>query len=162
MEKYHLRRTDKEIVEETDILEIIDRQEFLTIALCKDNQPYLVSLNYGFDKNAKCFYFHCAKEGRKISYMKSNPKVYGQIIEDLKYKAGECSYAYRSVQFDGIVEFVDGHLEKRHALSLMIEKLERPDQIESMKTKFITDSSVDKVTIGKISNLQFSGKEERL
>ena len=162
MEKYHLRRSEKKIKSDEEILAIIHRQEFLTIALCKKNQPYLVSLNYGFDIDRSCFYFHCANEGRKIDFLKDNSIVYGQILEKLAYKEGECSYAYRSVQFEGEVSFLENIDEKKHALNLMVEKIENPDLIEKTKAKFITDSSVQKVFIGKIAVKEFSGKEERL
>ena len=124
MQKYHLRRSDKKIKKIEDIIGIINRQEYLTLALCNTNQPYLVSLNYGYDPEKKCFYFHCANEGKKIDFLKANPIVYGQILEELKYKVGECSYAYRSVQFDGSVSFLNDKDEKKHALNLMVDKIE--------------------------------------
>jgi nitroimidazol reductase NimA-like FMN-containing flavoprotein (pyridoxamine 5'-phosphate oxidase superfamily) len=162
MQNYHLRRSDKEITDYNEILTIIERQEYLTIALCCNNEPYLVSLNYGFDKASRCFYFHCADEGKKIDFLRTNPKIYGQILESLKYKEGECSYAYRSVQFDGIVSFLENNEEKKRALALMIEKIENPNLISRTKEKYITNSSVQKVCIGKIHINYFTGKEERL
>jgi nitroimidazol reductase NimA-like FMN-containing flavoprotein (pyridoxamine 5'-phosphate oxidase superfamily) len=162
MEKYHLRRTDKKIKKKEEIFEIINRQEYLTLALCNNYQPYLVSLNYGFDQEEMCFYFHCAIEGKKLDFLHANPIVYGQILEDLKYKEGECSYAYRSVQFEGEVTFLSDNNEKKHALNLMIEKVESPILIQKTKEKHITDAAVEKVLIGKITAKEFTGKEERL
>ena len=83
MQKYHLRRTDKQIKNIEEIYGIIQRQEYLTLALCKNDDPYLVSLNYGFDLDSDCFYFHCASEGKKLEYLQSNPAVYGEILEEL-------------------------------------------------------------------------------
>lgn len=162
MEKYHLRRTDKKIKKKEEIFNIINRQEYLTLALCNNNHPYIVSLNYGFDQEDKCFYFHCASEGKKLDFLIANPIVYGQILEDLKYKEGECSYAYRSVQFEGEVTFLKDNNEKKHALNLMVEKIENPILIPKTKEKYVTDSAVEKVYIGKIVVKEFTGKEERL
>ncbi|MHA1110653.1 MAG: pyridoxamine 5'-phosphate oxidase family protein [Promethearchaeota archaeon] len=162
MQKYHLRRTDKKIKKTEDIIDIVNRQEYLTLALCNNNRPYLVSLNYGFDQEKMCFYFHCAAEGKKIDFLKANSIVYGQILEDLKYKEGECSYAYRSVQFEGEVTFLKDNLEKKHALNLMIEKIENPALIQKTKEKHVTVSAIEKVFIGKITVNEFTGKEERL
>jgi len=162
MQKYHLRRSDKKIKNQEEIIEIINRQEFLTIAMCKNNTPYLVSLNYGYDPKNSCFYFHCANAGKKLDYLESNATVYGQILEELKYKEGECSYAYRSVQFEGHVSFLEEISEKIKALNLMVEKLETPELVLKTKEKHITDSAVQKVRIGKILVDKFTGKEERL
>jgi nitroimidazol reductase NimA-like FMN-containing flavoprotein (pyridoxamine 5'-phosphate oxidase superfamily) len=162
MQKYHLRRAEKKIKKKEVIYEIINRQEYLTIALCKNNQPYIVSLNYGFDSNEMCFYFHCASEGKKIDFLRSNPIVYGQILEELKYKEGECAYAYRSVQFEGKVIFLENIDEKKNALNLMIEKIETSNLVEKTKEKHITNAAVEKVFIGKIIVKEFTGKEELL
>ena len=162
MQKYHLRRSDKKIKKNEDIIAIVNRQEFLTLALCNNNQPYLVSLNYGYDPEKKCFYFHCANEGKKIDFIQLNPIVYGQILEELKYKEGECSYAYRSVQFEGKVSFLKDTEEKKYALNLMVDKIENSALIQKTKEKHITDSAIEKVSIGKISVSEFTGKEERL
>lgn len=162
MQQYHLRRIDKEIKNQDEIIEIINRQDYVTLALSYNNYPYLVSLNYGYDSDKMCFYFHCANEGKKIDYIRSNSLVYGQILEDLKYKESKCSYAYRSVQFDGEVSFIEDNKEKKHALILMIEKIENPELIEETKKTFLTESAVEKVFIGKIIVKKFTGKEERL
>ncbi len=162
MQKYHLRRSDKKIKNNEDIFAIINRQEYLTLALCKNNQPYLVSLNYGFDPSRECFYFHCANEGKKLEFFQANSNVYGQILEELKYQEGKCSYAYRSVQFEGQVSFITNIEEKKHALNLMIEKIESPTLINKTKEKFVTKSALQKIFIGKIIIREFTGKEERL
>ncbi|MBN2155969.1 MAG: pyridoxamine 5'-phosphate oxidase family protein [Candidatus Lokiarchaeota archaeon] len=162
MEKYHLRRFDKEITDYNEIKGIIQRQEYLTLAMSRLNRPYLVSLNYGYDVKQKCFYFHCASEGKKIDYLYSNPRIYGQILENLKYLEGKCSYAYRSVQFEGEVSFVEKDYEKKHALQLMVDKLEIPALINKTKEKFMTDSAIENVVIGKINVTKFSAKEEKL
>ena len=162
IQKYHLRRTDKKINDLKEIQKIIQNQDFLTLALCKDNTPYIVSLNYGYDANTSCFYFHCAKEGKKIDFLEANPEVYGQILEQLKYKEGECAYAYRSVQFEGTVSFLQDTNEKKQALNLLIDSIENPELINKTKQKFVTTSATEKVHIGKISIKEISGKEERL
>jgi nitroimidazol reductase NimA-like FMN-containing flavoprotein (pyridoxamine 5'-phosphate oxidase superfamily) len=162
MEKYHLRRSDKKIKNPEEIMAIIKRQEYLTLAMCRDNNPYLVTLNYGFHPARSCFYFHCANEGKKLDILKLNSRIYGQILENLKYKEGECSYAYRSVQFEGRVSWVTDTEEKKEALNLMVEKMEKPELIDLTKTKFLTSSAVQNVCIGKITVNEFIGKEEQL
>ena len=50
MDAYHLRRNEKEIRSREDLLAVIKAGEFMTIALCRDSEPYLVSVNYAADQ----------------------------------------------------------------------------------------------------------------
>jgi nitroimidazol reductase NimA-like FMN-containing flavoprotein (pyridoxamine 5'-phosphate oxidase superfamily) len=86
--KYRLRRKDKEISDQTELRNILKITKYVTIALCMDNRPYLVSLSHGYDETRNCIYFHCAKAGKKIDYIKSNNTVWGQAIEDHGYAEG--------------------------------------------------------------------------
>ena len=69
---YHVRRKDKEITDIAVLKKILKSAKYVTIAFSMDNQPYLVSLSHGYDENRNCIYFHCAKEGKKLDYLKSN------------------------------------------------------------------------------------------
>lgn len=157
MSAYHLRRAEKAITEKSEILEIIHKQSYMTLGLCREGQPYLMTVNYGFDEAEGCFYFHCAGEGKKIDYMKANPKVWGQILEDRGYLDGQCDHAYRSIHFAGRVTFVEEMKAKRHALSLMIEHLE--SNPEAMKARLLTSEKLTGVTIGRVTVESLSGKE---
>ncbi len=157
MEPYHMRRTELEIKSESKMLEIIRGRDFLTLAMSLADRPYLVSLNYSFDPVMRCFYFHCARTGRKIDMLSSNPFVWGQVVEDLGYVEGECEYGYRSVMFEGKVSFIDDVAEKRRALELMIEGYERNP--EEAKKRIIGEDSLEKVCVGKIQVLSMTGKE---
>ena len=163
MSTYHtdldhpLRRKDKQITEEHELLDIIQGQKLMTLAMCKDQDPYLVTLNYGFDLEAKCFYFHCAKEGKKLAYLIANPIVWGQVLEDHGYLDGECSHAFRTVQFRGRVAFLDDVEAKRAALHLMIDQLESdPGPIKERLTK---SAGLKNVVVGKIQVDYLSGKQ---
>lgn len=154
---YHLRRLEKAITERETMLAIIHAEKYLTLALCRDNEPYLVTMNYGFDAAANCFYLHCADEGKKIDYWRSQPVVWGQILDDHGYVAGACDHAYRTVQFKGRVTFVEATAEKRRALSLMIDQLE-PDPT-SVKARLLSPERLANVTIVRIDIKSLSGKE---
>ncbi|MGC9348419.1 MAG: pyridoxamine 5'-phosphate oxidase family protein [Anaerolineae bacterium] len=156
MTSYHLRRTEKEIEDEEELFNIIARNKYLTIAMSKDNAPYLVTLSYGFDGEARCFYFHCANQGRKIDYLQANSAIWGQILEDCGYVDGECNHAFRTVQFRGTVGFVDSLEEKTHAIALMLDQLE-PDP-EPMKQRLMKPESLRNLTMGKILVHEMTGK----
>lgn len=140
-----------------EIQEVIDSQRVMTLAMCKDDEPYLASINYGFDKESQCFYFHCAKEGKKIDFLKANPTVWGQVLEDTGYIQSECEHTYRTVQFRGKVDFVDGLGEKKKILALMINQLENDPN--PVKERLILDKKVLNVGVVRVKVESFSGKK---
>lgn len=157
MENYHLRRKEK-VMEKDEIIQVLKRNMILTIALSMDNIPYLVTMDYAFDEQEMCFYFHCARTGKKIDYILANSAVWGQILEDDGYILSECSHAYKSVHFKGQVEFLEEISQKKEILSFMIDQFEQNP--EPVKTRFITDSSMENVRVGKIQITEIMGKKE--
>ena len=129
----------------------------MTLAMCRDNQPYLVTMNYGYDQDASSLYFHCANEGKKLDYLQVNPKIWGQIIEDRGYVNGECSHAYRCIEFEGIVDFLETFEEKKHALDLIVDQIE-PEPKE-LKQRMVTESRISGVTIGRVRITSISAKK---
>ncbi len=145
---YHMRRTDKEILDPTEQIIPLRKAQFITLALCSGNEPYLVTLSHGFDEEANCLYFHCAKEGKKIDILKANPIVWGQALIDLGYQQGRCDHLYYTTQFKGRVTFLNSDAEKTQALNVMVRQIEtNPEEVISKQVK---PSSMAKVLIGKI------------
>jgi nitroimidazol reductase NimA-like FMN-containing flavoprotein (pyridoxamine 5'-phosphate oxidase superfamily) len=157
MKEYHMRRQELEIKSNKKMRDIIAGQECMTIAMCKGREPYLVTVTYAYDSRGHSFYFHCAPVGKKIDYLKANPIVWGQVLEDLGYVTGECEHNYRTVMFRGKAEFIVDVKEKRRALGLMIDKLEKKP-IEARK-RLITESSLEKASIVRVKAVELSGKE---
>jgi uncharacterized protein len=157
MNDYHFRRPEKMITDRAAMLQIIGGQQIMTLALARDNQPYLVTLDYAYDTARNCFYFHCADHGRKIDYLAANPAVWGQILEDRGYLNGRCDHAYRTVHFAGQVEWLQDPAEKRHALELMIEHFESDP--EPVKRKLLGENRVAAVAIGCIRVQEMTGKQ---
>ena len=153
---YHIRRKDREIKSRAEIIDIVNRQKLLTIAMCKDGEPYLITANYGFDEKNNCFYIHCARRGKKIDFLRANPKVWGTIVEDNGYVQGECEHKYRSVHFEGEAELITDLERKREALEFMIDFLE--EEPERGKREFITKTKFLNTMIIKIKVSRFTGK----
>ena len=57
--------------------------------------------------------------------LRTNPRVWGQVIEDRGYIAGQCSHAYRSVMFEARAEFVADLEREAATLSLLIVHADR-------------------------------------
>ena len=154
-----MRRDDRSMSKRSELLEVIDKQRHMTIAMAKDNNPYLATVNYAFDERSNCFFFHCAGVGKKVDYLRSNSGVWGQILDDLGYIEGECDHGYRTVQFRGSAKLIVHKAEKRKALNLMIEKLEKYP--EAAKKRFIKESTLSKVVIVQIDVKEMTGKSNR-
>jgi nitroimidazol reductase NimA-like FMN-containing flavoprotein (pyridoxamine 5'-phosphate oxidase superfamily) len=157
MKRYHLRRRDKMIRTKKEIFEIVRSQKYLTLALCLGREPYLVSLNYGFDPKENCFYFHCGKTGKKMDFLKANPLVWGQIIDDRGYRPGQCDHDYRTVQFRGRVSFLKSVPAMRRAIYLMTGQLE-PDP-GPVRRSVKSDSAFKNAALGRIRVQYFTGKK---
>ncbi len=138
-------------------LDLLRSQWVLTIAMCNGDEPYLVTMDYLFVEAEKCFYLHCANEGRKLQILSANPRVWGQIVEDRGYIPGVCSHAYRCVMFQGRVEPVADHQEKRRLLELMIDRFE-PDP-EPLKQRMLKNPALDRVTVLRVRIEALSGKQ---
>jgi uncharacterized protein len=160
MQTYHLRRAEKAITDPHEMWAIIAAQKVMTLALCKDNVPYLVTLNYGYEQDAGRLYFHCAGEGKKLDYIRANPAVWGQIVEDNGYRDGQCDHAFRSVHFQGRITFVEDIEDKRRALFLMIDRLESDPA--AVKARQVTPKALEKVLIGQVHIEAMTGKANQL
>ena len=99
---YHMRRKDRKINDENVLYDIVNKGQFAVLALCRKNEPYCVTLSYGFEKARRTLYFHAANTGLKLDILKENPEVCLTIIEDNGYLKTVCSHAYRTVVIRGI------------------------------------------------------------
>jgi nitroimidazol reductase NimA-like FMN-containing flavoprotein (pyridoxamine 5'-phosphate oxidase superfamily) len=127
---FHVRRREKEITDERLLKKILKNSKYVTIALSMNNQPYLVSLSHGYDEEHNCLYFHCAKEGKKLHYLKANNTVWGQALLDHGYSEDEeCTQLYASVHFSGKVTLIENITEKREGMKCMMSQLKNPDSL---------------------------------
>lgn len=72
-----MRRKDREITDICAILDLVSECKVCRLAMTDGGVPYIVPLNYGYEyaDGALTFYFHSAKEGRKLEILKKNPTV---------------------------------------------------------------------------------------
>ncbi len=157
MKTWHTRHPDRAIADPTEIARIVAGQKFLTLAMCAENQAYLVTLSHAFDAEHNCFYFHCAPTGRKLDLIRANPQVYGQVLEDRGYVSTECEHRYRTVQFEGKAELVADPDEKLRALRLLIERLEPAP--EPVKARLLNPERLTGVGVIRVTVTGWSGKQ---
>jgi len=154
-QKYHLRKTEKAMPDHADHLAVVRSQKFLTMAMAHDNEPYLVTMNYAFSEPENCFYVHCAPEGKKMDFLHRNPRFWGQVVQDCGYAAGDCSHNYKSLMFEGQVEFLESEAEQRRALELMIDQLEP----EPQKVKRMLAGKLEGVAVLRLRVQSMTGKQ---
>jgi len=158
--RYHVRRRDKEITDADILKKILKSTQYVTLAMSMDGQPYLVSLSHGYDEARNCIYFHCAKEGKKLDYLRSNNAVWGQTLLDYGYNRSddpcECNHFYASVHFSGKVTFLEDAEEKRHALECIIRQLDGdPEPLIAR----LTPGRMNRAFIGRIDIEFMTGKK---
>ena len=154
---FHVRRKDREVTDSDALKKVLKSTKYVTIALCVNDEPYLVSLSHGYDEPRNCLYFHCADEGKKLVYLKANSKVWGQAVQDYGV-TDECDYAYTSVHFKGTVSLIEDLREKQHAMEVMVRQLsENPEE----KLAKIKTEKLAKTTMGRIDVSYMTGKKHQ-
>jgi nitroimidazol reductase NimA-like FMN-containing flavoprotein (pyridoxamine 5'-phosphate oxidase superfamily) len=154
---FHVRRKDREITDSDALRKVLKSTKYITVALCMDHEPYLVSLSHGFDEKRNCIYFHCASEGKKLVYAKSNNKVWGQVVQDYGV-TDECDYAYTSVHFSGRLVMVDDLREKQHAIEVMVKQLSPNPEAKLAKIK---PEKLAATAVGRIDIDGMTGKQHQ-
>ncbi len=158
MQHYHLKnRPNRELKDRNEIIDILKNGKFAVISMCKDNEPYIVTLSYGYDSNTDSLYFHCAPKGLKMDFLAENSNVCATIIEDHGYIDNECGHAYKSVVFWGDMKCVEDLNEKKHGMSILLHHLEKKDTV--IKEKMLkSDSFYSKMEILRLDIKQIHGK----
>lgn len=154
-----MRRVEKEIKDKKDLIEILKKGNYSVISMCKENEPYIVTLSYGYDESKHALYFHCAKEGQKIDLIKANPSVCGTVIEDNGYEEG-CGQAFRSVVFRGNMITVETIDEKKSGFEILLNQLEK-DPITIKNKFFKKDETYNNSGMLRLDITEISGKEEK-
>lgn len=157
-----MRRKDREVTDPIKIADIISRCTCCRIGFNDDGEVYIVPLNFGYavKDNTYTFYFHGAKEGRKIGLINKNPEVGFEMDTDhVVYSHAEsetaCDYTarFQSIIGGGTVSIVSDTEEKKLGLSLLMEH-----STGKRKWEF-NDKMFNAVTVFKLEVTKLSCKE---
>ena len=158
MSSFHVRRKDRELTDPAEMRQVLKTTNYITIALCTANEPYLVSLSHGYDEAKNCLYFHCAPEGKKLVYAQANDRIWGQALLDYGV-TDDCDYAYTSVHFAGKLVLIDDLEEKKHALETIVNQSSNTPEEKLAK---VTPEKLAKTKIGRIKITYMSGKKHQI
>ena len=123
-----MRRQDRQITNLADILAILNRCEVLRLALCANNQPYIVPMNFAYQliDDKVVIYLHCASFGTKVDIMRKNNSVcfeadcFYQALKD--QVACNWSAEYESVIGQGVISELQDEPQKTHALNTLMKR----------------------------------------
>jgi len=123
-----MRRTDRAITDPAEMRAILEKADACHLALAQDNEPYLVTMNFGLKPGEPLvIYFHAAHEGKKIAWLRRNPTVcfgadvdHALLLSPTGTSCG-CSMRFRSVVGTGQVAFVTDRAEKEAALTAIMQ-----------------------------------------
>jgi nitroimidazol reductase NimA-like FMN-containing flavoprotein (pyridoxamine 5'-phosphate oxidase superfamily) len=158
MQRYHLRRTDRELTDAGDLTQILRGGRFATIALCHDGEPYLVTLSYGYDAEREALYFHVAKSGRKLDAIAADARACATVIVDEGYEQGACKHHYRSVVMTGSMSVVQDADEKRHGLRVLVDHLEDDPAPVWERNALDGDEALGRVVVVRLDIEALTGK----
>lgn len=154
-----MRRQERQLMNTTDIQEILDGCQVCRIGLQDQHGMFIVPLNFGYLKSADgktlTLYFHSAGAGRKIEALKANPAACFEMDCHLQLKEGDsaCRYSYyfSSLMGTGAVSFVEAWDEKKEALSNIMKH-------QTGKDFEFDDQMASGVTVFKLVSTDFTGK----
>lgn len=127
-----MRRSDREITDFQEIVEVIEKCEVCRLAMHDKEYPYIVPVNYGMqlEENKIVLYFHGATEGKKYQLMEKNPKVCFEVDCNhglyTSQEKGNCTMAYESVIGFGTIHMIPDE-EKYDALCILMKHYHKED-----------------------------------
>ena len=151
-----MRKKEKEITDINEIERIIKRAVCCRIGLVDGEEPYVVPVSFGYERNA--LYFHGALEGRKVELIKKSNQICFEVDTNVEVKKSEkpCSWTmkYRSVMGVGRAYFLESDEEKIHGLTVIMRQYTEGDDFSFPKA-MLDRTLVVRVDIRSITGKQF-------
>lgn len=152
-----MRRKDREITSQEELLQIWKQCMVCRIAMVDGDRPYVVPMNFGatLEGGAITLYLHGAKAGRKLDILRKNPRVCVEVDcgHGLIEAEKACGYGYNfaGVLGEGKAEILKDPSEKIHGLSVLMEQ-------QTGKKFSFTAAEADTVCVLRIRFDQVTGK----
>lgn len=119
---------DQELIDDT-----LNNAEFGTLAICSNNKPYCVPLNFVLIEGE--IYIHGKKKGKKIDIINKNSLASFSIVESYSVlpsyfstddgRASPATHMYKSIILDGHIEFIKDYNIKVNALGHLMQKYQK-------------------------------------
>lgn len=153
-----------ELKNQEDIESLLHCIEYGTLALCVDNTPYSVPVNFVYYNHA--IYFHGSLKGKKLSILAANNKVSFSVVQDLALlpsyfstddgNACPATQFFSSIILQGTAHVIDVLEEKAEVLQALMQKLQKeggyePLAVNARYEKMLKATSVVKIEIEHMS-----------
>lgn len=131
-----MRRKDRQVSDLGEIAAMLDRCDVGRLALVDGDKPYIVPLNFGYERvdDRFTFYFHGARSGRKIDLIRVNPNACFEVESFYRVIPDEdpCEWTagFESVIADGTATLVDDIEQRRHGLSVLMRHIGHEGALE--------------------------------
>ncbi len=148
-----MRRKDRQVTEQSEILAILNEVKVCRLAMVAEEGAYLVPLNFGYQLAAQgsdaafateglaqplTLYFHSASTGRKIDALHKNPRVCFELDGAHALVESELltdyTYRYQSIIGSGNARFVTDADARMDAMVAIVQHQSgiSPEQIRAM------------------------------
>lgn len=151
-----MRRSDRQITDYEEILDVIRECDVCRLALNDEGYPYILPLNFGMrEENGKIvLYFHGANEGGKYDLIKLDPRAsfemdcaHRLVTDDDNHT---CTMEFRSVIGRGIIEILPDDADvKLDALKVLMAHYHKEDF--PFGTKILPMTTVMKLTVEEMT-----------
>ncbi|KUO65455.1 MAG: hypothetical protein APF84_13300 [Gracilibacter sp. BRH_c7a] len=150
-----MRRKDKQVFDKEILHGVINNAIVCRVGMVKDDRPYVIPLNFGFDGNY--IFFHSATSGQKVDILKKNNYVCIEFEQDIEIIEDEkpCGWGagYLTVVIHGMAELINDLNEKRYGLSQIVNHYKTSEE----QYQF-TDEELKTVLVYKVSMAEIIGK----
>jgi nitroimidazol reductase NimA-like FMN-containing flavoprotein (pyridoxamine 5'-phosphate oxidase superfamily) len=152
-----MRRKDRQVLNEAEILSIIDACKVFRVAIKDEYGLYIIPLNFGytFKNGILTMYIHSAKEGRKVDAFRKYSEVAFEMDTEHALITGPlpCNYSYNysSIIGQGHVEEVLDTEEKIFGLALIMKH-------QTGKDFEIDDNMTTQISIFKFTSSNYTAK----
>ena len=154
-----MRRSDREITDRQEIIEVMRRCDVCRLALNDEGYPYILPLNFGLEVTEEriVLYFHGAMEGRKYELIERDNRVsfemdcaHRLVMDEEK---GHCTMEYESVIGRGRIEIVPE--EEKEAALYQLMRQYRPEKADFNK------AAIPRTRVLKLTVEEMTGKQRK-
>ncbi len=150
-----MRRKDKEITNQSDLEDILQKAQVCRLGLLDGDLPYIIPVYFGYHK--KHIYIHSAKEGKKIDLIKKNPIICFEVELDHKIidTGIPCNWStsYKSIIGYGKASLITDIEEKKQSLRILIDHYS-PGTVYDFSSKMVNSVAVIKIRIDYMTGKQ--------
>ena len=156
-----MRRSDREIKDKQEIINVMKKCDVCRLAFHDGDYPYIVPLNFGLAITGETveLVFHSALEGHKVDLMKRNNHASFEMdcSHQLQYfeEKGYCTFAYESVIGCGRIKILE-ESEKEEALKKIME------QYHPGENAYFNPAAIPRTLVFKLVIEEITGKRKEL